>query len=232
MDARGLLGRAAGRWEVEVATASEGSMRAHDEEPAGRDLTRRPPAARKDTAAHDTSAEPAALAPGARLDPATVLRLQRCSGNASVAALVEGRSALQRAESSLPAGKDEEHSPVLDVVGHGGGRPLEPELRSDMQQRSGPVDGTPTDGGVSVSHPSDRFEQEATRLSEHAVPGPAPAGVQRQAEADQDEEEAEAVQGAFVQRQAEDETEEEAEPVQGAFVQRQAEDEEAEEPTG
>jgi len=294
MDARGLLGRAAGRWEVEVATASEGSMRAHDEEPAGRDLTRRPPAARKDTAAHDTSAEPAALLRGARLDPATVLRLQRSSGNASVAALVEGQSALQRAESSLPLGKDEEHSPVLDVVGRGGGRPLEPELRSDMeqrlghdfddvrvhadgqagesarsvgahaytvgnevvfqpstwapetvdgrrmlahelthvvQQRSGPVDGTPTDGGVSVSHPSDRFEQEATRLSEHAVPGPAPAGVQRQAEADQDEE-AEAVQGAFVQRQAEDETEEEAEPVQGAFVQRQAEDEEAEEPTG
>ncbi len=248
-------------------------MRAHDEE---RDLRRRPPASRRETGdAAGGQPGQAPLARGAPLDPAAVLRLQRASGNASVAALVEGRrSTLQRSES---AGEDEERSPVLDVVGRGGGRPLEPELRSDMeqrlgqdfgevrvhadgqagesagsvgahaytvgsevvfqpsswapetpdgrrmlahelthvvQQRSGPVDGTPTGGGVSVSHPSDRFEQEATRVSEQVVPGPAPvaagtaAGVQRQAE-DEAAEEDEAVQGAFVQRQAEDEAAEE-----------------------
>jgi hypothetical protein len=250
-------------------------MRAHDEEP---EVARRPAASRKDVAeAAGGGPGQAPLARGAPLDPATVLRLQRASGNASVAALVEGRRpVLQRAESP---GEDEERSPVLDVVGRGGGRPLEPELRSDMeqrlghdfgdvrvhsdgaagesarsvgahaytvgsevvfqpstwapesphgrrmlahelthvvQQRSGPVDGTPTGGGVSVSHPSDRFEQEATKVSEQAVPGQAPA----------------AAGATGVQRQAEDEAVEEDEAVQGAFVQRQAEEEEAEEPAG
>jgi hypothetical protein len=115
-------------------------------------------------------------------------------------------------------------SPVLDVVGHGGGSALAPDVREDMesrlgasfsdvrvhtggaaassaasvgahaytvghdvvfgagrfdtssnagrtmlahelthviQQRSGPVSGTPTSGGISVSDPSDRFEREA-----------------------------------------------------------------------
>ncbi|HEX6676987.1 MAG TPA: DUF4157 domain-containing protein [Actinomycetes bacterium] len=249
-------------------------MRAHDEE---LEVARRPAATRKDEAdPAATRPGQAPLARGAPLDPATVLRLQRASGNASVAALVEGRRpVLQRAES----GDDEERSPVLDVVGRGGGRPLEPELRSDMeqrlghdfgdvrvhsdapagesarsvgahaytvgsevvfqpsswapetpggrrmlahelthvvQQRSGPVDGTPTGGGVSVSHPSDRFEQEATRVSEQAASGPTPAPA-----------------GATgVQRQAEEEAVEEDEAVQGAFVQRQEEDEEAEETAG
>jgi Domain of unknown function (DUF4157) len=248
-------------------------MRAHEEEP---EVARRPAASRRDER-DPAGGQPgqAPLARGAPLDPATVLRLQRASGNASVAALVEGRRpALQRSAS----GEDEERSPVLDVVGRGGGRPLEPELRSDMeqrlghdfgdvrvhsdapagesarsvgahaytvgsevvfqpsswapetpdgrrmlahelthvaQQRSGPVDGTAAGGGVSVSHPSDRFEQEATRVSEHAVPAQAPSAA-----------------ATGVQRQAEDEAVEEDEPVQGAFVQRQAEDEEAEEPAG
>lgn len=35
------------------------------------------------------------------------------------------------------------------------------ELAHVVQQRSGPVDGTPAAGGVAVSHPSDRFEQAA-----------------------------------------------------------------------
>ncbi len=37
------------------------------------------------------------------------------------------------------------------------------ELTHVVQQRSGPVDGTPAAGGVSVSDPSDRFEREAAR---------------------------------------------------------------------
>ena len=35
------------------------------------------------------------------------------------------------------------------------------ELTHVVQQRQGPVDGTPIGGGVSVSDPSDRFEQQA-----------------------------------------------------------------------
>jgi hypothetical protein len=285
-------------------------MRAHDEEPVGREVARRAPVARSESSQTDTAGahtDPAAAVRGGLLDAGTVLRLQRASGNASVAALMEVRSAVQRAGAGAgslqraSSTEEEERSPVLDVVGRGGGRPLEPEVRSDMesrlghdfgdvrvhadgqagesarsvgahaytvgsevvfqpsswapdsadgqrmlahelthvvQQRSGPVDGSPTAGGVSVSHPSDRFEQEASRVAEQAVAGPSPAaatpathgqGVQRQAE---EETEEETVQGAFVQRQEEEEAEEET--VQGAFAQRQEEEEaeETEEPAG
>jgi hypothetical protein len=81
------------------------------------------------------------------------------------------------------------------------------ELTHVVQQRSGPVDGTPAAGGVSVSDPSDRFEVEAARNAErvmgqpaHAVPtgsAPAPAvqaahdpslpAVQRQGEEEEEE---------------------------------------------
>jgi uncharacterized protein DUF4157 len=86
------------------------------------------------------------------------------------------------------------------------------ELTHVVQQRNGPVDGTPTAGGISVSDPSDRFEREASANAERAIRGPAP--------------EAASVSGAAssVQRQ---ETGEEEEPdVQGSFVQRQEEPEE------
>ena len=36
------------------------------------------------------------------------------------------------------------------------------ELTHVVQQRSGPVDGTPAGGGIKVSDPSDRFEREAS----------------------------------------------------------------------
>ena len=105
------------------------------------------------------------------------------------------------------------------------------ELTHVVQQRSGPVDGTPTGNGVKVSDPSDRFERAAAANAERvmaqpavqaapvaATPSAAPApsaSVQRAAE------EEEEVQGAFVQREAEEEEE-----VQGSFVQREAEEEE------
>jgi hypothetical protein len=165
-----------------------------------------------------------------------LLALQRSAGNQAVAQLVN----------------DERESPVLDVVGKGGGQPLPGDLRTDMegrlgadfssvrihtdgpaaasatavqaraytvgeevvfgpgafdanssdgrhtlahelthvvQQRSGPVDGTPTGDGISVSDPSDRFEQQAEQVATGAlreptraatVAAPAPAGVQRE----------------------------------------------------
>ncbi|WP_315096889.1 DUF4157 domain-containing protein [uncultured Cellulomonas sp.] len=179
--------------------------------------------------------------------------LQRTAGNASTAGLV-----------------DEERSPVLDVLSSGGGRPLEPGVRADMegrlghdfgdvrvhtdsaasdsarsvgahaytvgrdvvfqrdaydpessagrttlahelthvvQQRSGPVDGTPTGAGVQVSDPSDRFETAAAATAEQAMAAPAPA-VQRE-EAPEEEDQ---LQGAFVQRQEAEEEEVPEEP--------------------
>ena len=171
-----------------------------------------------------------------------VLALQRSAGNAGVGAMLE-----------------EERSPVHDVVGSGGGSPLAPDVRLDMegrlgadfgdvrvhtddkahesakavhahaytvgsdvvfqrggydpsstagrttlahelthvvQQRSGPVDGTPAAGGIRVSDPSDRFEREASANAERAMSDTAeaapvsasPVGVQRQAEGEEEEE--------------------------------------------
>lgn len=54
------------------------------------------------------------------LGTSDLLGLQRSIGNAKVAAMME-----------------EEHSPVLDVVGSGGGRPLDPDTRADMESRFG-----------------------------------------------------------------------------------------------
>ncbi|MGH3822376.1 MAG: DUF4157 domain-containing protein [Pseudonocardiaceae bacterium] len=91
------------------------------------------------------------------------------------------------------------------------------ELTHVVQQRNGPVDGTPTAGGISVSDPSDRFEREAATTAERAMAAPAPA--------------APATAPAQVQRQAAEEEPEE-EPVQGSFVQRAEGEELEEEPAG
>ncbi|HXO59322.1 MAG TPA: DUF4157 domain-containing protein [Candidatus Acidoferrum sp.] len=106
-----------------------------------------------------------------------------------------------------------------------GKRMLAHELTHVVQQRSGPVAGTPAPGGIQISNPSDRFEQAAEGsadrvMSSASVAAPvsasaAPASVQRE------EDEEDEVQGMFVQREGEDEEE-----VQGIFVQREGEDEE------
>ena len=50
------------------------------------------------------------------------------------------------------------------------------ELTHVVQQRSGPVDGTPAGGGVRISDPSDRFEREAEATADRAMSGPVHAG--------------------------------------------------------
>jgi len=113
----------------------------------------------------------------------------------------------------------------FDPDSHSGRVTLAHELTHVVQQRSGPVDGTPTAGGIKVSDPSDRFEREAASNAERvmsmappvAAPSPA-AGVQR----DIDD------TAAPVQR-SEVPGEEEQETAQGLFVQREGEEEEAEE---
>jgi Domain of unknown function (DUF4157) len=96
------------------------------------------------------------------------------------------------------------------------------ELTHVIQQRSGPVDGTDAPGGIRLSDPSDRFEQEATANAERAMetPVPAPPGASAPA----------APVLAAVQRQEDEQPEEEEGPTaQGTFLQRQATEEEIEE---
>jgi hypothetical protein len=228
-------------------------MRTHDHDlDSGREL--RPKAARIDLEDPGLTYRAAAAGRTDVLGPAGLLGLQRAVGNAGVGALVEG-----------------ERSPVLDVVGSGGGAPLDADTRADMesrlghdfsdvrvhtdsrahdsaqavnahaytvgsnvvfqrdkydtssmegrtmlahelthvvQQRNGPVDGSPAGGGIQVSDPSDKFEREASANAERAMSAPAaPAAVssagpavQRQ-EGEEEAPEENAVQGAFVQRQ-------------------------------
>jgi hypothetical protein len=107
-------------------------------------------------------------------------------------------------------------------------RTLAHELTHVVQQRSGPVDGTPAPGGIRLSSPSDRFEQEAERVADavtsgggaslqrmEAVPG-AGAAIQREAEEED-------VQTLAIQREAEEED------VQTLAIQREAEEEASEE---
>src|SRR5512143_171855 len=62
------------------------------------------------------------------------------------------------------------------VVGEGGGdkETIAHELYHVIQQSKGPVAGTPTADGLSVSDPSDRYEQEATRKAAKAMAAPLP----------------------------------------------------------
>ncbi|WKX68919.1 DUF4157 domain-containing protein [Streptomyces sp. XD-27] len=95
---------------------------------------------------------------------------------------------------------------AYDPSSHEGRTTLAHELTHVIQQRNGPVEGTEAPGGIRVSDPSDRFEQEATANAERVMgrpaepaPAAAPAAVQRAADEGEDEQPAD-VQGSFVQR--------------------------------
>jgi hypothetical protein len=111
---------------------------------------------------------------------------------------------------------------TYDPASPAGQTTLAHELTHVIQQRNGPVDGTEAPGGIRVSDPGDRFEQEAAATAERVMSEPAPAGsstapapaeaaapagapaVQRQGETEGEDEEPADVQGEFVQRAAAD----------------------------
>ena len=106
--------------------------------------------------------------------------------------------------------RSDRYAPETDA----GRRVLAHELTHVVQQKAGPVAGTPTPGGIRLSDPSDPFEQAAERAADVALAQPAPvqalaapesATVQRQ-----EDEEDEEVQALAVQRQDEEEEEEPA----------------------
>ena len=193
-------------------------MRIHDHESEESSL--RPRSARLESRAPSQMMQAAATGRSDVLDSAGILGLQRAVGNSGVGAMLE-----------------EERSPVHDVVNSGGGSPLTPDVKEEMQgrlghdfsdvrvhndsrahesaqsvnahaytvgsnvvfqrdkydpgsaegktmlahelthviqQRSGPVDGSDSGGGIKVSDPSDRFEREASANAEKVMSGPAP----------------------------------------------------------
>ncbi|NUR24982.1 MAG: DUF4157 domain-containing protein [Catenulispora sp.] len=101
-------------------------MRIHDEE-----LRRHPAAKGHAPAGSDLSQVQRAM-----------LDLQRSAGNAAVAAAVheqpaEEQTAEEQTADGQPADGQQQRSPVLDVVGQGGGSPLPQPVRGDMESRFG-----------------------------------------------------------------------------------------------
>jgi hypothetical protein len=86
------------------------------------------------------------------------------------------------------------------VIGAGGGdkHTLAHELTHVLQQRTGPVAGTDTGTGLSVSDPSDRFERAAEANAHRVMAGPTP--VQRHTPDAPDPHTASPGQGTAVQR--------------------------------
>jgi hypothetical protein len=74
----------------------------------------------------------------------------------------------------------------FDPSSTGGKETLAHELTHVVQQRSGPVDGTPAPGGISLSDPSDRFERDAEQTAHEAMSGE-PATAQREAAEEEEE---------------------------------------------
>jgi hypothetical protein len=66
---------------------------------------------------------------------------------------------------------------AYDTASDAGRTTLAHELTHVMQQRQGPVDGTEAAGGIRVSDPSDRFEQEASANAERVMAAPSPAAA-------------------------------------------------------
>jgi hypothetical protein len=79
------------------------------------------------------------------------------------------------------------------------------ELAHVIQQKAGPVDGTPAAGGISVSDPSDRFEQAAGRAADQAMSGEGGGATAQRAEAGEEDEDV--AQALTAQREAQDEEE-------------------------
>jgi len=154
----------------------------------------RPPATTHRAPEPERTAEPDAP----RTTESAVLRLQRAAGNDSVSALlsedepspvheVVGSGADfsdvrvhtgAKADQSARSIGAQAYTVGTDVVfSEGAYQPETPsgrhvlahELAHVVQQKAGPVSGTPGPGGVSVSHPSDPFEQAAERTADQVM---------------------------------------------------------------
>ena len=188
------------------------------------------------------SVEEATRSGGQPLDSATRVQMEGAIGAdfSSVRVHTGGdadRSAAQLGAHAYTVGDDvvfasgryEPESPT-------GQRTLAHELTHVVQQRSGPVEGTDTGGGVRVSHPSDRYEQAAENMADQVVASRAAdasavstvsADAGRSVQRDGADEEQEDVQALAVQRE-QPEAEEDQEEVQALAVQRAGEEDQEE----
>lgn len=119
-------------------------MRSHDHDPEEPSL--RPRASRLEDARSAPLLAAAAAGRSDVLDGRGALDLQRVAGNRAAGAVLG----------------DDERSPVHDVVGSGGGTPLTPEVRTDMESRLG------HDFGDVRVHTDSRAHDSAQAVGAHA----------------------------------------------------------------
>ena len=109
-----------------------------------------------------------------------------------------------------------------------GQRVIAHELAHVVQQKAGPVAGTPAPGGIRLSNPSDPFEQAAEETARGVttqsppMPASAPVAASVQRAGEEEEKEEETTQALTAQRAGE---EEEDETAQALFLQRTGEQE-------
>jgi hypothetical protein len=121
-----------------------------------------------------------------------------------------------------------------DPASPAGQRTLAHELTHVVQQRAGAVEGTEVGGGLALSHPSDRFEREASSAADQLMAGASPAATPtpltaaRHADPDDD---ATAQRDIATEDVADDEEqpEEEEQTAAGLIGQRDADEPEEEE---
>lgn len=127
--------------------------------------------------------------PGRPLDAATRAAMEQRFAWDFGAVRIHAGEAAARSARGLGAAAYTVGSQIVLGVGNpvfsspDGRRLLAHELAHVVQQRSGPVDGTPAAGGVKISDPSDRFERQAEETAEDVMNAP----VQRQEEEQEEE---------------------------------------------
>ncbi len=173
---------------------------------------------------------------GERLDAATARSMgARLGADLSEVRIHQGGSAAESARAvnarAYTVGNDVVLGPGhFDPASPDGQRTLAHELTHVVQQREGAVSGSDIGGGIAVSHPQDRFEQDASATADRIMASGAPAPAmpaQRHAAHDEaveqpvqrgiavdnvsgEDEQEETGAGLMAQRDADDETEEES----------------------
>lgn len=136
-------------------------------QPAGQQAKQ--PAVQRRSAVHDVL-----RTPGRALDDATRTDMEGRLGADFSDVRIHNDSAAKASAAEVGARAYTSGSHI--VIGDGGAdrHTLAHELTHVIQQRRGPVAGTPTADGLSVSDPSDAFEKEAEAQATRALSGPSP----------------------------------------------------------
>lgn len=166
-----MLRQAGHPWAQEQQHRHSSDCGHHQTEPAKQPARQqaRQPAVQRRSAVHDVL-----RTPGRALDDATRTDMEGRLGADLSDVRIHNDSAAKASAAEVGARAYTSGSHI--VIGDGGAdrHTLAHELTHVIQQRRGPVAGTPTADGLSVSDPSDAFEKEAEAQATRALSGPSP----------------------------------------------------------